>query len=73
MKIKYDKEGDVLYIKLNNKKIYRTKEIGSDFLVDVSQNGSIIGVEILDYSQKISPKERSKTSTGRQRIPVSIR
>ncbi len=72
MKISYDKEGDVLYVKFNNKKIHRTREIGEDFIVDVDKNGTVVGVEVLDYSTQ-KPKQRAfQISTGKQKMAISI-
>ena len=72
MKIDYDKEGDVLYVKFNDKKVYKTKEIGEDFIVDVDKNGAVVGVEILDYSTQ-KPKQRAfQVSTGKQRIAIPV-
>lgn len=73
MKVSYDKEGDILYIKLNNKRIYKTKEIGSDFLIDVSKNSDIVGIEILDYSKQKSRKDRFQISTGDKKIAIPAR
>ena len=52
MKITYDKTMDAMYIKLNEKLIYKSsKKISDDVLVDYSSEGKVIGVEVLAASQ----------------------
>ena len=52
MKITYDKAIDAMYIKLNDKQKYKTsKKISEDILIDYSQEGEVIGVEILAASE----------------------
>jgi uncharacterized protein YuzE len=41
-----DETGDV-YIKFRNGKIYRTKEVRPELLVDMDLDGEVIGVEYL--------------------------
>lgn len=71
MKINYDKEGDVLYIKINNKKIFKTKEIGEDFLIDVGNNSEIVGIEVLNYSKQ-KEKNLFRISFGKKRIAIPV-
>jgi uncharacterized protein YuzE len=52
MKITYDKTIDAMYIKLNEKLAYKSsKKISEDVLVDYSEDGKIIGVEVLAASE----------------------
>jgi uncharacterized protein YuzE len=52
MKITYDKSVDAMYIKLNEKLAYKTsKKISEDVLIDYSEDGKIIGVEVLTASK----------------------
>jgi len=53
MKIHYDKEVDALYIKLSDDKPDGVIEISNDVNIDVTPEGRIIGIEILDSSKKI--------------------
>ncbi len=54
MKITYDKKVDAMYIKLNEKKPYHTtKKVTEDVLVDYSEEGEVIGVEVLDASKNV--------------------
>lgn len=72
MRVNYDKEGDLLYIKLNNNKIYKTKEIGDDFLVDVDKNNNIVGIEILDYSKQKTKSDLFQISTDKEKITIPV-
>ena len=67
MKISYDPEADAAYIYfVKNKKSTRTEEVGEGLLVDY--NGKdLIGIEILDVSDKF-PKEEIKSLTKLERI-----
>ncbi len=57
MKITYDKEADALYMCVNRGKIKKTVEINSRVLVDVGDEGKVIGIELLFVSERI-PKEK---------------
>ncbi|MHA1360843.1 MAG: DUF2283 domain-containing protein [Candidatus Helarchaeota archaeon] len=56
MKIYYDKEVDALYIKLSNKKPDGVIEITEGVSLDTTEDGKIVGIEILDASYKIDLK-----------------
>jgi uncharacterized protein YuzE len=52
MKITYDKSVDAMYIKLNEKLTYKSsKKISEDVLIDYSEDGRVIGVELLTASK----------------------
>jgi uncharacterized protein YuzE len=52
MKITYDKAADAMYIRLNEKLVYKSsKKISDDILVDYSEDGKVIGVEVLTASK----------------------
>jgi uncharacterized protein YuzE len=54
MKITYDKTMDAMYIKLNEKLTYKSsKKISDDVLVDYSNDGKVMGVEVLSASQNM--------------------
>jgi len=56
MKIYYDKDVDALYIKLSNKKPDGVIELVEGINLDTTEDGKIIGIEILDASKKIDLK-----------------
>ena len=46
MKVRYDPQGDILYIEVSPSKVAETVEIDEDILVDYDENGNIVGIEI---------------------------
>jgi uncharacterized protein YuzE len=53
MKVKYDKEVDILYIKLSDLPIKETDEGKPGVILDYAADGSIVGIEILNASIKM--------------------
>lgn len=56
MKISYDPTVDAMYIYLSDKKSTRTEVISHDLMVDYSGK-KLIGIEILDVSDKLAKKD----------------
>jgi uncharacterized protein YuzE len=54
MKIEYDKEVDALYIRLQEKHVNRTVEIEDGINIDLDKNGKLIGIEILNATDRYS-------------------
>ena len=55
MKVRYDKEVDAMYVYAEEGQSEYSEEIGEGIIIDVSKEGKIIGMEILDASEKYSP------------------
>ena len=53
MKIKYDKQTDVLYIQLNNNPIAESGEDKKGIILDYDRQNNIVGIEILNASSKL--------------------
>jgi uncharacterized protein YuzE len=53
MKVKYNKEADVLYIMLTNDKVKESDEDKPGIVIDYAENGTIVGIEILQASKKL--------------------
>jgi uncharacterized protein YuzE len=53
MKVKYDKEVDVLYIVFSENKIKESDEDKPGIVLDYDKTGSIVGIEILNASKKM--------------------
>ncbi|MEI8201382.1 MAG: DUF2283 domain-containing protein [Bacteroidota bacterium] len=53
MKVKYDKEVDVLYIQFSDNKINESDEEKSGIILDYDNEGSIVGIEVLNASKKM--------------------
>jgi len=52
MKITYDKQADVLYLKFSDKKITDSEEIEKNVVLDYDENDNVVGVEILYFVKK---------------------
>ena len=57
MKIEYSKDVDALYIKFREAKITDSIDIEEGVTVDMDENGHIVGLEILDASEKLDISE----------------
>ena len=57
-KITYDKEADVLNIDIENKEYWKSIELPTGMVVDISKDGSIIAIEILWASNFFSGDAR---------------
>lgn len=54
MKVNYDKEVDAVYIELSKEKPDGVIEVAEGINVDVTSDGKIVGIELLDATQKVS-------------------
>ncbi|MBI3600213.1 MAG: DUF2283 domain-containing protein [Nitrospinae bacterium] len=57
MKIEYSKDVDALYIRLREAKIADSRDIEEGVTVDLDENGHIVGIEILDASERLKLSE----------------
>ena len=53
MKIKYDKETDILYIRFTSATIAESDQEKPGIILDYSSDGEIVGIEILQASAKM--------------------
>ena len=53
MRVKYNKENDILLILLSDKKVYESDQEKKDMIIDYDAEGKIIGIEILNASKNI--------------------
>ena len=51
MKVEYDRDADILYIKLKDAKIVDTRMLSEDVYVDVDKDENFVGIEIWKASQ----------------------
>ncbi len=51
MKVEYDRDADILYIRLKESKVVDTRMLGEDFYVDVDCDENFVGIEIWKASQ----------------------
>jgi uncharacterized protein YuzE len=52
MKIEYDREVDALYVRLQEKYVARTVEIEEGLNLDLDDSGKLIGLEILNATER---------------------
>ena len=52
MKIEYSKKADALYVYFKEKFVNTSKEIEEGIILDFDDNDQIIGIEILDASER---------------------
>jgi uncharacterized protein YuzE len=57
MKIEYSKGVDALYIRLREARITDSIDIEEGVTVDIDEKGHIVGLEILDASEKLDISE----------------
>ena len=53
MKVKYDKEVDILYVSFSDEVVYESDEDKKGIILDYSFEGRIVGIEILNASQQV--------------------
>jgi len=51
VKVEYDKDADILYIKVKDSEITDTRMLGEDVYVDVDKDENFVGIEIWRASQ----------------------
>jgi len=57
MRITYDEEVNVLYIRLKEAPYHESDEIREGLILDYDERENLIGIEILDASDYLSPEE----------------
>ncbi len=63
MKIEYDSEVDALYIRIQEKKVSRTKELEDGINIDLDEKDKLIGLEIIGATERYSQKDIFNIST----------
>lgn len=54
MKIEYSKEADAIYVYFKEEVVANSKEIEDGVVIDFDKKGQLIGIEVLDVSQRFS-------------------
>lgn len=57
MKIKYDKEADVLYLKLSEAQVAESDEDKPGIIIDYDKKGNVVGIELLEASKRTENPE----------------
>ena len=63
MKIEYDKEADAVYIYLQQKEAAKTIELSEIVKADLDKEGKLIGIEVLNATQRYSLSDIFNIST----------
>ena len=63
MRIEYDREVDALYVRLQEKYVDRTVEIEEGLNIDLDENGRLIGLEVLDATERYTLSDIFNIST----------
>ena len=53
MKVKYDKEQDILFVSFSNETVFESDEEKKGIILDYSANGKIVGIELLNASKQL--------------------
>jgi uncharacterized protein YuzE len=53
MKVSYDKGCDALYVSLSTEQVAESDEDNEGVIIDYSERGSIVGIEVLNASKKL--------------------
>lgn len=54
MKIEYSKQADALYVYFKEEFVARSKEIEDGIVIDFDEQDQLIGIEVLDVSQRFT-------------------
>ncbi len=57
MRVRYDEQVDILYIRFKETPYRESDEIKEGFIVDYDKDGNVIGIEIMDVSEYLSLDE----------------
>jgi len=57
---RYDPEADAAYIKLADGGYYESEEVSPGVILDFTQDGKLLGIEIMHASKTLAPGEWSK-------------
>ena len=54
MKLKVDKESDVLYFRLDESVIVESEEVAPGVILDFDGEGRVVGIEMLNLSSRVA-------------------
>ena len=56
MKLKIDKENDVLYFRLDESAIVESEEVQPGVILDFDAQGQVVGVEMMGLTKRVAPE-----------------
>lgn len=72
MKLEYDREVDALYIRIQEKVVARTEELEEGLNLDFDDQDRLVGVEILNATEKYLPQDLFTVSSEALALSESI-
>ena len=63
MKVRYDKETDILVVTFSEGPVAESDEKNPGMILDYDKNGSIVSIEIMDASERVSNPEKVEILT----------
>ena len=63
MEIKYIKDIDILNIELKEGEFQYSQELGEGIILDLSEDGEILGIEIIDASKRLGQDIATKIAS----------
>ena len=57
MRLKADREGDALYLRLDETAIVESEEVRPGVILDFNEDGAVVGVEFLNLSKRVDPEQ----------------
>jgi uncharacterized protein YuzE len=70
MKIEYSKEADAIYVYFKEEFVATSREIEDGVVIDFDEKGLLIGIEVLDVSQRFSPSDIANINI--ENLPVEV-
>ena len=70
MEIRYDPEADAMYIKFREGEYEISEEIREGIIIDFDKDNEIIGMEILDAKEKLTPSSVAEMSFKYSKIEL---
>ncbi len=70
MKIEYSKEADALYVYFKEEFVAKSKEIEDGVVIDFDEKGQLIGIEVLDVSQRFSLSDIANVNI--ENLPIEM-
>jgi len=64
VRVEYDKDLDIMYVRLREGKYAFSEEISENAIMDLGDDGRILALEILDVSKILGPELLEKTLTA---------
>lgn len=71
MKLRIDRKADALYLRLDDAKIIGSEEIAPGVIVDFDSRNKVVGVEVLDVSER-SPKHTARKRSSASTPPPAM-